>query len=72
LLYSGGLQGKKWTRFPKFEYNSYYYVNRLYWDACCFIPKQDVTVMGFGWLNQYEKQSFTLQFKIIVDSTEFP
>ena len=72
MLYSGGSQGKKWTRFPKFEYNSYFYVSKNYWDAVCFIPKQTITLMGFGWLNQYEKQSFNLTFKIIVDSTEYP
>jgi hypothetical protein len=52
-LISEGEQGmKKWYRF-----NSFYpdeganYVCSSMWDACCFIPKKEVTVMGFAWYN---------------------
>ena len=72
MLYSGAISGKRWTRFPKFEYNSYFYVSKTYWDAVCFIPKSDVTIMGFGYLNQYEKQAFKLTFKIKVDEVDTP
>ena len=72
MLFSGGISGKKWTRFPKFEYNSYFYVGKNYWDAVCLIPKSNITLMGFGWLNQYEKQPFTFTFKIKVDETDTP
>ena len=72
MLFSGAISGKKWTRFPKFEYNSYFYVGKNYWDAVCLIPKSKITLMGFGWLNQYEKQPFTFTFKIKVDETDTP
>jgi hypothetical protein len=72
MLYSGGMMGKRWTRFPRFEYNSYFYVSRSYWDAVCFVPKSNVSLMGFGFLNQYEKQAFKLTFKIKVDDVDTP
>ncbi len=51
MLLKGAVQGKKWTRCPKFEYNSYFWVSSNYWDAVCFVPKSNITLMGFGWLN---------------------
>jgi hypothetical protein len=67
FMVSGGVQGRKWKRFPKYELNSYFYISSNYWDAVCFIPKLDVTMVGFGFMNQYEKMTFKLTFKVMVD-----
>ena len=72
FMISGSVQGKKWKRFPKYELNSYFYLRLLYWDAICLIPKCDITMVGFGLMNQYEKQTFKLTFKIKVGSTDYP
>lgn len=72
MLTKYALQGKKWTRFRRFIYDDYCCMSEDTWDAICLVPKINITLMGFGWLNTYEQGNFTLTFKIIVDSTEYP
>jgi hypothetical protein len=72
MLYRGALTGKRWTRFPKFEYDDYFRLSKNHWDAICLKPKSDVMIMGFGFLNHYEKQAFKLTFKIKVDDVDTP
>ena len=55
LLISEVEQGmKKWYRFNSFDPDEQQHVTSRRWDGCCFIPKKEVTVMGFAWYNMEE------------------
>jgi hypothetical protein len=41
-----------------------------YYDAVVFKPKVDVYLLGFGFMNQYEKKDFKLKFKFNVDGQD--
>ncbi len=68
LLIRKDEQVKKWYRFNFCNPRDRHFVGSDRWDACCFIPKKDVTVMGFGWYNTlFELDEFTFKFSVIVD-----
>lgn len=67
ILISGSFEIKKWTRFPKIEYNDYFYMSDTYPDAVAFKPKRDIYFLGFGFLNHYEKKDFKLKFKFNIE-----
>lgn len=70
MLLSGSFEAKKWKRFPKSEQGDYFYMSNGYYDAVAFKPKVDVYLLGFGFMNQYEKKEFKLKFKYNVDGQD--
>ena len=70
LLMCGSYVAKKWTRFGRVETGDYFYMSETYYDAVCFRPKRAMHFLGFGFLNQYEKNSFKLKFRYQVDSVQ--
>jgi len=71
-LITGSFEGKRWKRFPKLEASDYFYMSDTYYDALIFKPKVDVHLLGFGFLNHYEKKDFKLKFKYNVDGQDSP
>lgn len=70
ILISGSFEAKRWKRFPKVEFNSYFYMSDSYYDAVMFKPKRDIYFLGFGFLNQYEKKEFKLKFKYNIEGID--
>lgn len=70
LLISGAFIAKKWKRFKRFVLTDYFYMSDTYWEGIKMRPKMDIFLLGFGIMNHYEKQPFTLIYKVMLEDAE--
>ena len=60
----------RWLRFTLHLYDSNMAMQKTQWDAITFVPKIDITLLGFTFFDQNTHSEFTLRFKILVGDNE--
>jgi len=56
-----------WQRFPRIQYNDYYYMSSSYYDAVQLVCKRNIMFCGFGILAHYNNSNVTYKFKFKID-----
>ena len=60
----------RWYRFTTHMYNTNQTLLKDQWDAIAFIPKVDISFMGFSFFEQNTRNNFSLRFKIMIGDVE--
>ncbi len=60
----------RWYRFTTLMHDNNQVLYKDEWDAIAFIPKVDITFMGFSFFDQNTRNTFSLRFKIMIGDVE--